>query len=203
MGVFRNLFGNLISFFHIGGPDKPRIEANGANLESRSSDGSTLVPFRVGDSVGPDDAIKKSEAGIGSDGLRKAYTNFILASPANPFNVFGENANSFDPTVKIKFSSLQLHFQQNNAAKLSLRMKVYKWNGTLLTPELIFDLQSTISGLNQDYRSFGTATIQTPGAEVIDPSLGDKFYTVFSNIAESSGPKQAGNITFSISYDPQ
>jgi len=61
MGLFDKIIGSVNDYFHIG-KDGPRLARNGNNLESRSNDGSILVPFRVGDAVGDDDAIKKSDS---------------------------------------------------------------------------------------------------------------------------------------------
>ncbi len=68
MGLFSRLAGTIATFFQIGGPAGPGLNANGAALEARDSANSTFAVMRGAAPVGANDFVIKSVAiaGVGS-----------------------------------------------------------------------------------------------------------------------------------------
>jgi len=133
---------------------------------------------------------------------RQVLSTFVPSSPSGEFNIYGDAATSFLPHTDLTLLDLQFQLQQGNAAQLECRVQLVKWDFGTSAEIIIFDLQTTVSGSNNDFRDFFTSTVVNPGEEVMDVTAGDRLNLRVSNIAQVTGPKQTSFLTVTFSFDP-
>lgn len=131
------------------------------------------------------------------EAVNAAYTSasttippmFISESPSSVPEIFGFRDQAYAPPRTIRLSGLFLYTRKTGGGSKDIRARIFKWDGVATTGYLAFIVRldgvtgaTAISDLSR--------VLQTAGADLIDPDLGDKVY---GRIDDGSGLDTSDN----------
>jgi len=134
--------------------------------------------------------------------IKQVLSTFIPSSPSGAFQIYGDGSLGLKLHTDVTLLDIQFQFQQGNAAQMEMKCQLVKYDAGTTSEIVIFEIDSTTSGSNNDFRSFITSTVENPGEEVIDTAGGDLIHLHLSDLAGTGGMKQVNNLTITFSFDP-